>query len=333
MKTYGMKFLKWFGIILLLLITVYFLGPKPSTPDYNAELPAVPANALSLEDYVKNNEQSHKLKTDNEARIIWQNDSVKTKTPFSVVYLHGFSASQEEGDPVHTTFAREFGCNLYLSRLQGHGIDTTEPLLTVTAGGLWESAKQAYAIGRQLGDKVILLATSTGGTLALKLAATYPDIAGLILLSPNIAINDPLAWVANNPWGLQVAQLVKGKYNITDDSSAICRQYWDSKYRMEAVVQMQELLESTMKASTFEKIKQPLLLLYYFEDEDHQDSVVKVSAMKRMYRQLGTPDSLKRMVAVPGARAHVIGSYIKSKDLETVKRECVRFGKEILKLN
>ena len=35
------------------------------------------------------------------------------------------------------------------------------------------------------------MATSTGGTLALKLAAEYPDIAGLILLSPNIAINDP----------------------------------------------------------------------------------------------------------------------------------------------
>ena len=52
-------------------------------------------------------------------------------------------------------------------------------MINLTADKLWNSAKEAYAIGRQLGKKVILIATSTGGTLALKLAAEYPDIAGL----------------------------------------------------------------------------------------------------------------------------------------------------------
>jgi hypothetical protein len=51
-----------------------------------------------------------------------------------------------------------------------------------------------------------------------------------------------------------------------------------------------------MKESTFKKVTQPSLLLYYFRDKDHQDPVVKVSAMKRMFVQLGTPDSLKREV-------------------------------------
>jgi hypothetical protein len=64
-----------------------------------------------------------------------------------VVYLHGFSASQEEGDPVHYEFAQKFGCNLYLSRLEDHGVDTTQPLANVTADRLWNSAKEAYAIG------------------------------------------------------------------------------------------------------------------------------------------------------------------------------------------
>ena len=64
-------------------------------------------------------------------------------------------------------------------------------MINLTADKLWNSAKEAYAIGKQLGKKVIIMATSTGGTLALKLAAEYPEIAGLILLSPNIAINDP----------------------------------------------------------------------------------------------------------------------------------------------
>jgi alpha-beta hydrolase superfamily lysophospholipase len=190
----------------------------------------------------------------------------------------------------------------------------------------------AYAIGKQLGKKVILMATSTGGTLALKLAGEYPDIAGLILLSPNIAINDPNAWVLNNHWGLQVARMIKGKYNQSDDTSAIYAQYWNAKYRMEATVELEELIETTMKESTFQKVNQPTLLLYYYKNEDQQDPVVKVSAMKRMFTQLGTPDSLKRQVAIPNAGDHVIGSYVKSKDVKTVEDECVKFAIEILHL-
>ena len=328
-----MKFVKWLGIILLLLIIVYFLGPRPKLPRYDNQLPAIPSSPSAIEQHIASQESKHTLKPDNEARIVWFNDSTKSKTDYAVVYLHGFSASQEEGDPVHQQFARTFGCNLYLSRLAEHGIDTPEAMVNLTADKLWNSAKEAYAIGKKLGKKVILLGTSTGGTLALKLAAEYPEITALILLSPNIAINDPLAWVANNHWGLQIAHLVKGKYNISDDSAALEKQYWYNKYRMESVTEMQELLETTMKASVFEKIKQPVLLLYYYKDEEHQDKTVKVSAMKRMFRQLGTPDSLKKEVTVPNAGEHVIGSYIKSKDVQTVSDECEKFGKEILHLS
>ena len=328
-----MKFLKWLGIVVLILILIYFMGPQPAHPKYSSGLPAVPADPAALEKYIADGEALHKIKPDNEARIEWFNDSLKQKTEYAVVYLHGFSASQEEGDPVHYDFAQKFGCNLYLSRLDAHGIDTTEPLMSFTADGVWNSAKQAYAIGRQLGKKVILLSTSTGGTLALKLAAEYPDIAGIILLSPNIAINDPNAWLLNNHWGLQIAHLVKGTYNTAADTTATYAQYWNRKYRMEATVQLEELLETTMKESTFKKVTQPVLLLYYYKDEEHQDPVVKVSAMKRMFKQLGTPDGLKREVAIPNAGDHVIGCYIKSKDLSTVQNECEKFATEILKLN
>ncbi len=327
-----MKFLKWTGIIVLLLIVVYFLGPKPSAPKYSTELPAIPPDPVLLEKYISEKEALHKLKPDNEARIVWLNDSLKRQTDYAVVYLHGFSASQEEGDPVHVEFARAFGCNLFLSRLAEHGIDTVDAMINLTAEKLWNSAKEAFAIGKQLGKKVIIIATSTGGTLALKLAAEFPEIAGLILLSPNIAINDPNAWLLNNPWGLHIARLIKGKYNTSDDTAAIEEKYWYHKYRMESTVELEELLETTMKASLFEKIKQPTLLLYYYKDEEHQDDVVKVSAMKRMFRQLGTPVSLKKEIATANTGEHVIGSYIKSKDIETVKNECIKFGKEILKL-
>ena len=211
-----MKFLKWTGLIVLLLIVIYFMGPKPSAPKYSIELPAIPGTPALLEKYVSEREALHQLKPGNEARIIWLNDSLKQQTDHAVVYLHGFSASPEEGDPVHVEFARAFGCNLYLQRLADHGIDTIDAMVNLTAEKLWNSAKEAYAIGKQLGKKVIIIGTSTGGSLALKLAAEYPEITGLILLSPNIAINDPNAWLLNDPWGLQIARLIKGKFNTSE---------------------------------------------------------------------------------------------------------------------
>src|SRR6188474_1923183 len=328
-----MRFLKWFGIFLLVLIIIYFLGPQPPTPKYSNLIPAIPSNAAQLEKYISDNEARHKLKPDNEARILWFNDSTKEKTEYAVVYLHGFSASQEEGDPVHHEFAKKFGCNLYLTRLAEHGIDTTEPLANYTAEKSWRSAVEAYAVGKQLGRKIILMSTSTGSTLALKLCAEFPDIVANIMMSPNIAINDPNAWMANNHWGLQIAYLLVGKHKIADDTTALYKQYWNQRYSTNSLVQLEELLESTMKESTFKKVTQPSLLLYYFKDKDHQDPVVKVSAMKRMFLQLGTPDSLKKEVAIPNAEDHVLASPIKSKDIASVKKEIEKFAIEILKLS
>src|SRR5882724_10326331 len=108
---------------IILLTGVYFMGPEPDAPKWTNGMPAVPQDPGLLEDYIKTQESKHKLRVDNEARIIWA-DSTKKKTPYSVVYLHGFSASQGEGDPVHREFAKTFGCNLYLSRLADHGVDT-----------------------------------------------------------------------------------------------------------------------------------------------------------------------------------------------------------------
>ena len=253
-----------------------FPRPQPSTPKYNNELPNIPSDAVQLEKYIANNESKHKLKPDNEARILWFNDSTKEKTEYAVVYLHGFSASQEEGDPVHYEFAKKFGCNLYLARLAEHGVDTTVPLANYTAEKSWRSAVEAYAIGKQLGRKIILMSTSTGGTLALKLCAEFPDIAANIMMSPNIAINDPNAWLLNNHWGLQIAHIIVGEQRTVSDTTTLYAKYWNNRYSTNSLVQLEELLESTMKESTFKKVTQPTLLLYYFKDDDHQDDVVKV---------------------------------------------------------
>ncbi len=325
-----MRILKRVLFIIGILVIIYFLGPNPEKPVYTAALPSIPENAESLIQYISSIESRHQLKPDNEARIIWNNDSLKNKTEYAIVYLHGFSASQEEGNPVHRNLAKQLGANLYLSRLSGHGIDTSDALLNMTATSLWETAKEAYAIGKQLGNKVILMGTSTGGTLALQLAATYPEIAGLVLLSPNIAINDPNAWITNNPWGLQIARLVKGgKMNIVPNKTDTYKKYWNDQYRLEAVTELEELLESTMNKETFEKIKQPVLTLYYYKNEKEQDPVVKVSAMKKMFEEISTPASLKKMVPIPNAGNHVLGSPIQSKDVVTVEKEAALFLKKI----
>jgi pimeloyl-ACP methyl ester carboxylesterase len=321
-----------FSFPVILLAGIYFLGAEPDAPMFNPVMPVVPNEPQKLEAYIGRMESLHKLKPDNEARIVWV-DSSKKKTEYAIVYLHGFSASQKEGDPVHRRLASEFGCNLYLSRLADHGVDTTESLQLFTADRSWESAKTALAIGKSLGEKVILVGTSTGATLGLMLAAAYPDqVYALINLSPNIAINNPAAFLLNDPWGLQIARLVKsGKYNITDATEEQAK-YWNKKYRLEAVVQLGELIEARMTKQTFQKITQPCLTLYYYKNEQEQDPEVKVSEMLVMHEQLGTPDSLKVIKAIPNAGAHVIGGSLVSKDVESVYREMETFMTSKLKI-
>jgi esterase/lipase len=323
---------KWWIFALLILIIVYLMGPRPSTPVYDKTLPQVP-QASQLDDFVKQHESLHKLKPDNEARIVWANDSLKNVTEYAILYLHGFSASQAEGEPVHRRIAKKYGCNLYLSRLAEHGIDTTEKLLNLTADNYWESAKEAYAIASKLGKKVIVMGTSTGGTLALMLAADYPEINSLVLLSPNIKIFNGTAWLANNPWGLQIARLVTGSdYVFSEDTRPIYKQYWAYGYRLEAVTQLEELLETAMKPELYQRVKQPTLMLYYYRDQIHQDSVVKIDAMQKMFDELGTPANKKRKVDIPNAGNHVIGSYIKSHDVATVEKEIEKFMEEVIGL-
>jgi pimeloyl-ACP methyl ester carboxylesterase len=330
-----MRKTKWLVMAILILTIAYLGGPRPAEPEYSPEMPHVPGSAHQLEDYVSRREARHKIKPDNQARIIWANDSIKNRTSYSMVYLHGFGASQAEGEPVHRELAKKFNCNLFLSRLADHGIDTSEAMVNLTVDRYWESAKEALAIGQQLGDTVILIGCSTGASLALKLAAEHPEIKALILYSPNIAINDPNAWLANNPWGLQIARLVLGsKYVVSKkDTRDIYRQYWYDRYRLEAVVALEEFLETTMTKQTFQKVKQPTLMLYYYKDEVHQDSTVKVSAMKEMFEELGTPSHLKRAIAMPNAGDHVISSYIRSRDVEGVIRESEKFLSEVIGLS
>lgn len=313
-----------------LLVAGYFLGPRPKKPIYSTELPKIPA-LKNLDAYVSKTEKANKLKPENEAEIVWANDNHE-QTEYALVYLHGFSASKMEGNPVHLNLAKKLKANLFLARLADHGIDTLAPMQYFTADRFWETSKQAYAIGKKLGKKVILIGTSTGGTVALKLAATYPEINGLILLSPNVAINDKNAWMLNDPWGLQIARQVLGSdERIVDGRTLEYKKYWYTNYRIESLVELQEFVETTMNKRVFQKVTQPVLMLYYYKNEVEQDPVVRVDAMINMFEQLGTPAALKRKVALPNVGNHVLGSYITSKDLQSVEIAIENFTWNVLK--
>src|SRR5688572_10958050 len=102
-----MRKILWVLVVMIAILAIaYVLGPAPETPVYSTIVPTVPSDVYQLETYVRNRESRHKTKPDNEARIIWYNDSAKKKTPYSLVYLHGFSASQAEGEPVHRNVAK-----------------------------------------------------------------------------------------------------------------------------------------------------------------------------------------------------------------------------------
>ncbi len=329
-----MKKLTRFLIVLaLLIIVVYLIGPKPESANLSKELPSMPASLSTIENYVKDNDAGLDIKPDNESRIIWANDSLKERTDYCLLYLHGFSASWFEGYPANVEFARYFGCNAYFPRLASHGIITNDPLNDMTPDRLWESAKKALMIARGLGKKVIVMSTSTGGTLALQLAADFPEyINGLILYSPNIRINNSAAFLLSKPWGLQIGRKATGgKYRIINEDfdSKDC-QYWYCKYRVEGLVYLQQLVDETMTNKTFKNITTPVFLGYYYKDDDHQDETVRVDDMLAMFEKLGTAPSKKVKMAFPDAGEHVIACELTSGCYQKVVDETIKFGENVL---
>lgn len=329
------RIVRFLGIVILLAIVVYLLGPKPPKPELNKNLPSIGASVANIENYTEKNDAGVTLKPDNGTRIFWANDSVKERTDYAVLYLHGFSASWYEGYPAHVNFAKKFGCNLYIPRLASHGIETEDALIDMTPDRLWESAKEGLMVARSLGKKVIIMSTSTGGTLGLKLAADFPEyVDGLILYSPNIKINNSAAFLLSKQWGLQLGRKVNGgKYRITNEdfNSKDC-QYWNCKYRMEATVYLQQLVEATMNKETFKNVTTPVFLGYYYKDDKHQDETVVVGAMLKMFDQLGTSTDRKAKVAFSEAGEHVIACELTSGSYEEVIAETIKFGTDVLKL-
>jgi len=318
--------------VLLFLTFLYVVGPEFPTPKLTRELPKIEVQLNKLDQYLVEKERKLPVKPGNESIVIWANDSLRKQTGWCLLYLHGFSASRMEGFPTHVNFASHFGMNAYLPRLASHGLDVPDPLVDMTPDLLYNSAKEALRIAHLLGKKVVIMSTSTGGTLSLKLAADFPELVDvLILLSPNVAINNPGAFLLSKPWGLQIARQIfhhKYRYVNPNQNDEECK-YWNCYYRLEAIVYLQQIVDETMTEEVFEKVKTPVFLGYYFKDKKRQDPVVRIDAALNMFDELGIPSELKQKQAFD-AGVHVIGCGMYSKAQHEVEEATIRFGEDIL---
>jgi esterase/lipase len=320
-----------FGLLLVVAI-VYLLGPKAKFKDIEFGT-KYKAPALSDIDAILKERESKVLgiKDDTYARIIWA-DSTKKKTAISVLYLHGFSASQEEGDPLHINFAKRYNANLYLPRLEGHGLVDTNSLKDLTPDNYFESAEEALKIAESLGDTVVIISCSTGGTLSILLDKMSTKILGHIFYSPNIDLFDPSSDLITKPWGVQILKgVLGGEHNrITYIDAA--KPYWNEVYHVNAIVALKWMVQKYMTPEQFASFKSPFFMGYYYKDEDHQDNVVSVPAMLDFYEKVGTPLDKKKKVAFTEAGAHVISSYVFSKEIEKIQAETFKFADEVLGL-
>ena len=319
--------------VLGILSLGYFLGPRPPKPDFSLlQFHPCTSDLNALEDSIKQAEASFPLKKDNEARIIWVQPFQKTK--YSIVYLPGNGASQEEGDPMHEALAHRYGCNLFLARPIEHGLVEENAMLKIEPVEWMQSALDAIAVGHAIGEKVILVTCSTGSTLGLYLQSRFPDIAiAHLMMSPNIDLYDPRSFLLVQPWGLQLARVIMGGKFYSWSAPESAQNYWYTRYRIEGLIALKSMIDATMQESNFKKINTPVLLTYYFKDEAHQDSVVSVPRMKEMFQQLGTTPDQKREVALPDAGTHMIGCDIFNPHLESLWQPMTKYCEEVLKLS
>jgi esterase/lipase len=316
----NMKIIVITSFFILLSIGLIQAQKAPSTSDLKGIDRAIAASEAQVEG----------LKPNNEAKIIWASQHEHQKTPIAFVYLHGFGASNREGEPVMSKLSEKYNANVYLSRLKEHGIQRKNNFEYLTPENYIASAKEAIAIGKLIGKKVILVSTSTGGTLSLALAAEDKDIAGLILYSPFIGLINPQMETIITPEGKEnFIKMLGGEIQEIQRPEEEAK-YWSSSFHVNGYVSLITMLKKTMTPATFSKVKCPVFVGYYYKNEEEQDKVVSVPGILKMYEQLGTPEKNKMKVAFPDAGNHVIACDLRSNDWENVYTKTTEFIDSII---
>lgn len=102
-----------------------------------------------------------------------------------VVYFHGFTSCPAQGDELAAKLY-DLGYNVLLPRMFGHGEadPTTMSLRDLTAEHLVDLANSSIDMAQGLGDEVVVIGLSAGGTIASWAAQNRPDVDHAIPVSP-----------------------------------------------------------------------------------------------------------------------------------------------------
>ncbi len=274
------------------------LGPRPRV-DGNWVEPSISGD---VDQWLATEEAGVPSLEPGEAKaVVWADPATRGRTPISLVYLHGFSADRHEIDPLVGDLARELGANVYFMRLTGHAQDG-EALADATADDWLVDAAEAVAVGARIGDRVVLIGTSTGGTLAIW-AAAQPQAAGrvhaLVLISPNVGLRDRRAEMLLWPWGGLLARAIEGPercFEPVDEAQAL---HWTICYPTRALLPMMAAVEE-VRSLPPPTVRVPALVFY-----SERDAIVDPVATEQWLAARG-PVSVSSQVNDSGDPAHHI---------------------------
>ena len=276
-----MQIMHVLAVGLALIAIVGLLGPQVDTKISLDDL-ALPDN---LDLYLSESESRFDDITEGtEKKIIWAG-SPGERTALSIVSFHGFSATRQELSPLADTVAKSLNANLFYTRLAGHG--RGGPGMVDGSVNRWANdANEALQIGHRLGDKVILIGTSTGSTLAtwLALQPTNSELGAMILLSPNFYNADSDMRMLLWPWGEQIADTLIGKVRHWESKNPLHEKYWANDYATSSLLPMMGLVK-TVNDSDIEKINIPTLMIY-----SSKDKTISVPPIRETFARLGSEE-------------------------------------------
>jgi len=242
------------------------------------------------------------LKPGVEAGIVWADPETKAKTDLAVVYLPGYTATRGEIAPVADRIALALGANLYYSRPTGQGVGP-DGHRTVGVNDWMRDGLEAFEIGCRLGSRVVLLATSTGGTLACWLILGPPGVtpAATILVSPNLTPknkkSEMLLWPGS---GWLLRWLVGDSVNL-EPRNDLQAQFWDTEHHSHSLIPMMQLVEKARRLD-FGQWPSPVLVVY-----DPEDTVVDEAVTVKLFSKAPADKAtLLRWTAAEADDHHVL---------------------------
>jgi len=236
-------------------------------------------------------------------QIVWADPERRAKTKFAVIYVHGFSASPAEVRPLPDLVAKALGANLFFTRLAGHGVQDPDALGLVTLEDWVGDVGEALAIGRILGDEVIVISTSTGGSLvtwALSRPRLAEKVRASVFLSPNYGVQAAGSFLLTGPFGAQIARLLLGERRGFEPINALNAINWTTDYPVQALIPMAQSVRLA-NHTPVEQIKVPALFLH-----SAADMVVRPERTAAIAARWGGPHALVDPGPTGDANNHVI---------------------------